>query len=722
MTEAQIHLPQKLVDTLGPPRGSYQYRVLRGGRGSGKSVGAATIALVWGYAEPIRVLCVRQFQNSIRDSFYTELTTALELYPWLADHYIVTKESITGRNGTVFIFKGLDRNPQSIKSLAKIDLTIVEEAEDIPEASWINLEATIFRQPKSELWCIYNPRKENSPVDFRFVKNKAPRSIVTDVQYLDNPFFPKGLDTLRQRDLEVFDYSTYAHIWLGAYLKNSKAQVFHDKFEVKEFDADATFNGPYQGLDWGYSQDPTAAIRCWIKDECLWIDYEAGGVGIELDDVPSRCQEIPDFAKYVVRADSAQPAMISHVRQRGLPKIEGAKKGKGSVEDGIQFIRSFRKIYVHPRCRNVINELGTYSWKVDRLSGDILTEPVDAFNHYCIAEGQGVLTSKGIVAIENVKAGDMVMTRKGWKRVLVAQVTGYDKPIIEVTTTIGKLVCTPDHPVFANGVFTRADALRYGDDVLGDASWQRLQNGADTLGEGGQTQGNDLTGFTFSAASRAASYICTGKFGRAFTGIYQKVTTSTTLTKTPETTQSKTLNAYLPKIMHQSIRSVQNVLNCNLGTLPMSTIWQGLGIQRLRGLKSIAASAQWLMQTLCLKKRIAKTATSHSCLKRLAIVTDFAATLANQISAESQALMMKSGRANGAMVNSLSVNTVKHEPVAGLVLTVKCIGTAKRVYNLSVEECPEFIAGGILTHNCDALRYALEPVMLKQRFSYSGWV
>ena len=63
-------------------------------------------------------------------------------------------------------------------------------------------------------------------------------------------------------------------------------------------------------------------------------------------------------------------------------KSKARKKGKGSVEDGIQFIRSFRKIYVHPRCRNVINELGTYSWKVDRLSGDILTEPVDAFNHW----------------------------------------------------------------------------------------------------------------------------------------------------------------------------------------------------------------------------------------------------------------------------------------------------------------------------------------------------
>ena len=378
---ATVQLPEKIVQTFGPPLGSYQYRVARGGRGSGKSVGAATMALIRGLERKIRVLCVRQFQASIAESFYRELVDAMEVYPWLGDQYVVTKESITGKNGTQFIFRGLDRNPQSIKSLAKIDLTIVEEAEDIPEQSWINLEATIFRQAKSELWVIYNPRKEGSPVDFRFIKNKAPSSIVSDINWRDNPFFPEGLKILRQRDLEVFDYSMYSHIWEGAYLKNSKAQIFHDKFEAKTFEPGKDWDGPYQGLDWGYSQDPTALIRAWIHDECLWISNEAGGTGIELDDV---INHVPcdDWNKFVTRADSAQPAMISHVRRMGMSKIEGSKKGKGSVEDGIQFIRSFKKVYIHPRCRNTLNEFNTYSWKTDRQSGDILDTPVDANNHW----------------------------------------------------------------------------------------------------------------------------------------------------------------------------------------------------------------------------------------------------------------------------------------------------------------------------------------------------
>lgn len=381
MTTATVKLPAKVAGVFAKPRGSYQYRVLRGGRGSGKSVGAATIALIWGYAERINVLCVRQFQNSIRDSFYKELLEAIESNPWLAEHYVITNESITGKNGTRFIFKGLDRNPQSIKSVAKIDLTIVEEGEDIPELSWINLEATIFRQAKSELWCIYNPKKKGSAVDKRFIENKAPDSIVQDVQWSDNPFFPPRMNVLRKRDIEVFDPATYAWVWEGAYLENSKSQIFNGRYELKEFEPDPKWS-IVQGLDWGYSQDPTAMIRAYVHDECLWISHDAGKVGIELDEVASEAANIPDFHKHTTRADSAQPAMISHVKGKGLPKLEPAKKGKGSVEDGIQFIRSFRRVYIHPRCKNTLHEFNTYSWKVDRVTGEVLDTPVDAYNHW----------------------------------------------------------------------------------------------------------------------------------------------------------------------------------------------------------------------------------------------------------------------------------------------------------------------------------------------------
>lgn len=385
---AKVTLSPAVLEVFDPiryPRGSVSYRALFGGRGSGKSYSAALVAALMGYVERLRVLCVREYQNSIAQSFHAELKAAIEAHEWLSEHYDVQRDKIVGANGTEFIFKGLHANPTAIKSLAKIDLTIVEEAEDIPEESWLQLEATVLRQPKSEIWALWNPRKKGSPVDVRFRQHPPKDAIVRQINYDDNPFFPDGLKKLCERQREILDYATWAHVWLGAYLENSASQIFNGRFEQKEFTPGEDWDGPYQGGDWGYSQDPTAMIRAWIHDECLWIEYEAGGVGIELDDVPRVAASIPDFAKFECRWDSAQPAMISHVKAKGLRRSVPADKGKGSVEDGIQFIRSFRRVYIHPRCKETLEEFRSYSWKVDRLSGQVLDKPVDAFNHYCDA-------------------------------------------------------------------------------------------------------------------------------------------------------------------------------------------------------------------------------------------------------------------------------------------------------------------------------------------------
>ena len=102
------------------------------------------MAAVWGYAEPLRILATREFQASIKESFHAELKAAIASEPWLEAHYDVGVDYLRGRNGTEFIFRGLRHGVNTIKSLSKIDLTIVEEAEDVPETSWLALEATVF--------------------------------------------------------------------------------------------------------------------------------------------------------------------------------------------------------------------------------------------------------------------------------------------------------------------------------------------------------------------------------------------------------------------------------------------------------------------------------------------------------------------------------------------------------------------------------------------------
>jgi len=122
-------------------------------------------------------------------------------------------------------------------------------------------------------------------------------------------------------------------------------------------------------------------VRCYINGENLFIDHEAYGVGVEIDKTPALFDRIPDVRRWVIVADSARPETISYMKRQGF-RIRGAKKGKGSVEDGVEFLKSF-DIIVHPRCVNTVRELTNYSHRTDRHTGEIIPRVEDANNH-CI--------------------------------------------------------------------------------------------------------------------------------------------------------------------------------------------------------------------------------------------------------------------------------------------------------------------------------------------------
>jgi len=380
---ARIELPPKLIPVFQHPRGAVRYRASYGGRGSAKSRSFALMAAIWGYAEPLRILCTREFQASIRESFHAELRAAIAQVPWLDQSYDVGVDYLRGHNGTEFLFRGLRRNMQSIRSLANIDLCIVEEAEDVPEQAWRDLIPTI-RPESSEIWAIWNPRTEGSPVDNRFVQNPPDDALIAELNYRDNPWFPEVLEQERQRDLRTMDPQTYAHVWEGKYLENSEAQVLAGKYRVDSFEVPKRgWDGPYHGLDFGFANDPTAANRTWINGNKLMVELEASKVGLELDDTAEFVQKkIPGIERYVIRADSARPESISYLKRNGLPRIEGVRKWSGSVEDGIGHLRSYDEIIIHPRCEETIKEARLYSYQVDRHTGDVLPKIVDAHNHH----------------------------------------------------------------------------------------------------------------------------------------------------------------------------------------------------------------------------------------------------------------------------------------------------------------------------------------------------
>lgn len=387
MTTMQIELPPKLIPVFAHPRGSVRYRGAYGGRGSGKSFTFAKMAAVFGAIEALRILCAREYMNSIKESFHAELKNAIQSNDWLASVYDVGVDYIKGRKGTTaegteFIFRGLRNNISSIKSLAQIDICIIEEAEDVPEHGWIDLEPTI-RAPKSEIWVVWNPKKRESPVNQRFRESTPPRCAIVEMNYSGNPWFPFELEEQRIAQQAVYKPEMYAHVWEGAYLDRSDAQIFKDKYRVMAFEPSEHWGMPYCGLDFGFSQDPTAAVKCWVHDNRMYIEYEAGKVGLELDKTAQYlCKAINDFAGHEIQADSARPESINYLQRHGLPKIVGVEKGKGSVEDGILFMQSFDKIVIHPRCVETIAEFSKYSYKVDKQSGRVTNDIVDAYNHY----------------------------------------------------------------------------------------------------------------------------------------------------------------------------------------------------------------------------------------------------------------------------------------------------------------------------------------------------
>jgi phage terminase large subunit len=118
----------------------------------------------------------------------------------------------------------------------------------------------------------------------------------------------------------------------------------------------------------------------FIKDTKLFIDYEFYAVGIEITELERAFDTVPESRTWTIRADSERPDTISYMRQRGF-NIVGAEKGKGSVEDGIQFLRSFEQIVIHPRCRGAIDNFLNYRWKQDRITQEVLPIPADGSDH-----------------------------------------------------------------------------------------------------------------------------------------------------------------------------------------------------------------------------------------------------------------------------------------------------------------------------------------------------
>nr|WP_239538422.1 PBSX family phage terminase large subunit [Dyella mobilis] len=371
----QIETPRVFAPLLEPSR----YKGAHGGRGSGKSHFFAEMLVEHCMMQTTRAVCIREVQVSLKQSVKRLIEDKIEQLG-VGGYFDVLDTEIRGPDGGLIIFQGMQSHTaESIKSLEGYDIAWCEEAQSLSQLSLRLLRPTI-RKPGSELWFTWNPDSETDPVDTLLRGDKrVPGAIVVEANWADNPWFPDELEQERLVDLGR-DPDGYDHVWEGGYQTISEAVIFRNRVSVEAFGEPPEKTRIFFGADWGFANDPTALIRFWIIDECLYISHEAFGHGVEIDETPELFDSIPGARNWPIKADCARPETISYMRRQGF-QIDAAEKWQGSVEDGIAHMKAFKRIVVHERCGNIAKEFRLYSYKVDKKTGDVLPIIVDKFNH-----------------------------------------------------------------------------------------------------------------------------------------------------------------------------------------------------------------------------------------------------------------------------------------------------------------------------------------------------
>lgn len=369
-----VDLPEYAGDLWLP----FRHLAWHGGRGPGKTRTVATGLILQSMERHERVLCGRETQRSIRDSSKRVLDDEIDRLG-VRSVFTSTETEIRGPHDSLFLFNGVRGNATGLKSIEGVTTFWGDEAQAFSQGSIDTIVPTI-RVPSSRLIWTWNPDLPTDPIDvmFRGEKGPPPNSIVRQVNYQDNPWFPDVLRVAMEHD-RARDTDKYLHIWEGQYRLNSEARVFKNWTIDSDIAPDAGTELRL-GADFGFSIDPSCALRCWIDGRKIYVDYEAWGLGVEIVNLPNLFMTIPDAEKWWLTADSARPETISHLRGHGFPRIRPAAKGARSVEEGVEWLKSY-DIVVHPRCQHLIDELTHYSYKTDSLTGQVLPILEDKNNH-----------------------------------------------------------------------------------------------------------------------------------------------------------------------------------------------------------------------------------------------------------------------------------------------------------------------------------------------------
>lgn len=374
-----------------------RYRVVKGSRASKKSKTAALwyIVNMMAYAGA-NLLVVRKTYRTLKDSCFTELKWAIHRLG--VDAWWDVKESpleMTYRpTGQKIYFRGLD-DPLKVTSITvdvgslcwmwleeSYEITNESDFDTLDESIRGNVEGDLFKQ----VTLTFNPWNEHHWMKKRFFDVQDDDILAITTNYMCNEW-------LDASDLAVFERMKkhnprrYKVAGLGDW--GIVDGLVYENWHEQAFTLDEIRHCKTAfGLDFGYSVDATAFVVAFIdlEDKKIYIYDELYEKGLLNKDIYEKIQGM-GYAKEHITGDSAEPKSIAELQGYGL-KIKGAKKGKDSINNGVQFIQGFEMI-IHPRCVNFITEVSNYTWDKDKF-GNQVNKPIDDFNHCLDALRYGV--------------------------------------------------------------------------------------------------------------------------------------------------------------------------------------------------------------------------------------------------------------------------------------------------------------------------------------------
>lgn len=330
-----------------------------GGRFSLKSHTVARILLMRARQEKTRVLCCREMQNSIADSSHQLLADLINYYE-LDDFHITDKTIENKINGSDFLFKGLHRNEQSVKSTEGIDIAWVEEAQSITESSIEILTPTV-RKENSQIIYTYNRLEEEDPVHKRLVIEGRPNTLIINANYdiaLKYGFMPDVI-RLEMEDDKENRPNLYKHKWLGEPMSMSEARIYKDWQIIDEVPHNARLER--YGLDFGWKPDKSALVAVYYYNGGYILDEINVQLEWETNDIAST---LKNNQPALCVGDSSDERSINDIRSYGV-NITPCKKHPDSLRHGIKAMQE-QRISVTRRSKHIIEGYGNWTWKLDK--------------------------------------------------------------------------------------------------------------------------------------------------------------------------------------------------------------------------------------------------------------------------------------------------------------------------------------------------------------------